>query len=247
MHVAQQWTATSRVQAPSGMVIRRRHRLTLVRPAGNLPPIVCMNLCPPFRWSPARSAAVALALALAAVLTAGCVGHSAASGPDFVVSRLDGTVVHLHPDRTTRAWVFTFLSVDCPISNRDLPELNELAHDFSSQGIRFIFVYPNADELPDAIHRHQREYGLTGELFRDPAQALVRQMEVRVTPEVVAVTAQGKPIYRGRINDQYFALGQSRPAPTRHDLAEALREFCAGREPTVPSRPPVGCSIHPAL
>ena len=230
-----------------GIVHHRSDRLTLARPAGNVPAIVRMNFRTPFRWPPARSAVVALALALVAILAAGCVSHSAASGADFVVSRLDGAQVQLHPDRTTRAWVFTFLSVDCPISNRALPELNELAHDFSSQGIRFIFVYPNADELPEAILQHQREFGLTGELFRDPGQALVRQLEVKVTPEVVAVTARGKPIYRGRINDQYLALGQSRPAPTRHDLAEVLREYCSGSEPTGQSRPPVGCSIHPAL
>lgn len=201
-----------------------------------------MNFRPLFRWHCARSAVVALALA--AVLAAGCVSRSAASGPDFVVSRLNGTRVHWHPDPTTRAWVFTFLSVDCPISNRALPELNELVRDFSNAGIRFVFVYPNADESPEAIRQQEREFGLTEEPFRDPGQALVRQLKVKVTPETVVVTAQGKPIYRGRINDQYFALGQSRPAPTRHDLAEALRNFCSGSEPSGQVRLPVGCTIH---
>ena len=52
-------------------------------------------------------------------------------------------------------------------------------------------------------------------------------------------------LWHGRIDDRYLTFGTQRPAATRHDLADALNAALAGRQPTAPAAPPVGCAILP--
>lgn len=180
-------------------------------------------------------------LALAAGLFwAGCSG----AGRGYPVQRLDGATASLRPAPETKGWLFVFLGVECPIANRCLPELMELEREFTGAGVRFCYVYPNPDETPDRIRRHQADYGLTGEVFRDPELRLARQLGASKTPEAVFLDAGGQLIYRGRINDQFLALGQGKPAPTRRDLADALAQFRAGTPPAGLVQPPVGCTFR---
>lgn len=177
---------------------------------------------------------------VAGLLWTGCSG----SGRGYPVQRLDGAKATLRATPETKAWVFVFLGVECPIANRCLPELMALEREFAGAGVRFCFVYPNPDEDPSVIRRHQADYGLMGETYRDPGLRLARQLGASKTPEAVFLDAAGKLIYCGRINDQFLALGQGKPAPTRRDLAEALTQFRAGHPPAGLVQPPVGCTFR---
>ncbi|MBN8248171.1 MAG: hypothetical protein J0L84_12095 [Verrucomicrobia bacterium] len=161
------------------------------------------------------------------------------------LTALDGDPVVWRAAPGTRAVVFEFLSVECPISNRAQPELARLARDLAPQ-VEFVAVYPNAGETAEAIHRHRADFQRAATAYRDPRQQLADALHVGVTPEVVAPTADGRLIYRGRINDQFGGLGQGRPAPTRHDLAEALEAFLSGTPPAGVLTPAVGCRIDRA-
>ena len=66
------------------------------------------------------------------------------------------------------------------------------------------------------------------EALRDPAHALVKFTEATITPEA-AVVADGRVVYRGRIDDRYVDLGVERPSPTQRDLADALTAVLAGK------------------
>jgi hypothetical protein len=189
-----------------------------------------------------RSASQVAALGLLGI-TAGCRG-TARTPSGYPVVRLDGQPTKLIPAAGDRALVFLFVGVDCPISNRSLPELNRLVRDLAPHGVRFVFIYPNADESTAAIRRHEAEFSLTAEVYRDPEHRLARELGATVTPEAVALSADGRLIYRGRVNDQYAALGQSRPAPTQHDLSDALAGFLAGTPPAGRVQPAVGCSFR---
>ena len=65
-----------------------------------------------------------------------------------------------------------------------------------------------------------------------------------MTPEAVLLRQDGSCAYRGRVNNQYTAPGQGRPAPTRHDLAEAMREFLDQGIPGQRLVPAVGCRFR---
>ncbi|HEV8541691.1 MAG TPA: redoxin family protein, partial [Verrucomicrobiae bacterium] len=82
-----------------------------------------------------------------------------------------------------RALVFIFVSTDCPISNSYAPEYRRLASEYTTNGISFRLVYPNADETVDDVRKHLKEYNLPITAFRDPKHELVNAAQARVTPE----------------------------------------------------------------
>jgi len=51
-------------------------------------------------------------------------------------------------------------------------------------------------------------------------------------------------VYRGRINDRYFAPGKRKPKTKRRDLDAALRDCLAGRPVADPITDAVGCPIE---
>jgi hypothetical protein len=157
---------------------------------------------------------------------------------------LDGKVVGWNPPSGTRAVVFVFAGVECPISNRVQPELEALEAELSSRRIAFYEIYPYPDETAEGIRKHRLEYRRSAMAFLDKEHVLAKALGAHRTPEAVAMAADGRKIYQGRINDQYRALGVAKPEPTRHDLAEALRGFLAGEEPSGTTVPAVGCSFR---
>jgi hypothetical protein len=162
-----------------------------------------------------------------------------------LVQALSGAPVDaLHAPAGTRAIVFIFTSTDCPISNRYAPEIRRIADRFSPEGVVFRLVYPNPAEEATSIREHMTAYAYAGALepLRDPALALVKFTGVTVTPEA-AIVANGKVVYRGRIDDRYVDLGRERPAPTRHDLFDALAAIVAGKPVPQAVTQAVGCFI----
>jgi hypothetical protein len=144
----------------------------------------------------------------------------------------------------TKAIVFLFTSTDCPISNRFAPEIRRLAMTFAAQGVLFRLIYPNPSDHADAIREHMAAFSYKGttEALRDPNHSLVNFVGATITPEA-AVVGGGHVLYRGRIDDRFVDLGLERPAPTRHDLADAISAILAGK-PVVPaSTQAVGCFI----
>lgn len=186
---------------------------------------------------------------------AGCVGGAGSGAGKSGVSvsepaRSAGGIVDLegrptHPLKDVRASVIVlvFISNDCPIANRYAPELARLRVQFAPLGVRFVWVHPLADETPEAIREHAREYGFEGDIVRDPQHVLVQRSKVRVTPEAAVFTPAGQLVYHGRIDDRNVELGVKRPVATVHDLEDSLIAVLAGKPPVVRETRAVGCRI----
>lgn len=159
---------------------------------------------------------------------------------------LDGTPTRWEPEPEDRFVAFVFVGIECPISNRCQPELGALGKELGPRGVRFIQVYPFPDENAERIRAHRAEYGITAAACRDPRHVLASVLGAHRTPEVVVLARDGRKIYQGRVNDQYPALGVAKPEPTRHDLAEALRDHLAGGSAAAKTSPAVGCSFRSA-
>jgi hypothetical protein len=160
------------------------------------------------------------------------------------VTGLDGQPVAIQSVTGPVATVWVFVAVDCPIANRCLPELERLRLELAPQGIGWVYVYPSPFETTEQIERHRQEYGVRGLALRDPEWTLARRWETTRVPEAVVTAPGGRRLYQGRIHDQFTGLGQGRPAPTRPDLAEALREVVAGKPVSQPRVPTIGCSFR---
>ena len=160
------------------------------------------------------------------------------------IESLDGQLVDpLQSSSAVKASVFLFVSVDCPVSNRYAPEVKRLHERFASQGVRFTLVYPNPAESSASIREHLSAYGYPVEALRDPKQVLVKHAQVTITPEAAVFAADGRLVYRGRIDDRYVSLGVERPAATVHDLADALTNVLAGKPVRAPRTQAVGCYV----
>ena len=117
---------------------------------------------------------------------------------------------------------------------------------FARRGAAFHLVYMDPAETVDAIRTHRRAFGLAFDAVRDPEHALVALAGATVTPEAAVFVTDGggrRMVYRGRIDDRAVEPGRTRPAPTRHDLAEVLEALAAGGSPTPRTTTAVGCFI----
>ena len=162
----------------------------------------------------------------------------------LLVQTLDGLPLDaLRTPPGTKAIVYVFTTVDCPVSNRYAPEIQRLHQRFGRSGVVFRLVYPGRSDRDVDIREHIKQFGLGSlEAVRDPDLALVKFTGATITPEA-AVVVDGKLVYHGRIDDRFVELGVERPAPTTHDLADALTAALAGRPVTRATAPAVGCYI----
>jgi hypothetical protein len=167
---------------------------------------------------------------------------AAEAGPDLVFRDLDGTPRCPTDPAEKLASVLVFFWQDCPISNGYAPELNRIAGSHSK--FAFYIVQVDPDLTPVAAKEHARQYDLCVPVLLDPEHQLVKLTKATVTPEAVVLGKGGQVLYRGRIDDNYTALGMKRLAARKHDLAEALAAIAAGRPVKEKETQAVGCLIQ---
>jgi hypothetical protein len=196
-----------------------------------------------------RHGPAALVLTLAAM--SGCAApsdsaaHDARPVPASASSAedLDGRPVDPLAQAGEQVVVLTFVRTDCPISNRYAPTIRDLGRKFSPRGASFYLVYPNPDALPQEIRQHVEEYDWRITPLRDPHHALVDRARATITPEAAVFDRSGQLVYHGRIDDRYVDFGKTRPAPTTHDLEDAIAAALADEPVWVPATKAVGCFI----
>jgi|SRR6185503_13372519 len=177
------------------------------------------------------------------LLLSGCGGDSTqntltasktdkASSSALSVFDLSGHLVDPFAAAGAKAFVFVFISTDCPISNRYAPEIRRVEEEFVRAGVGFWLVYADTDTSADAIRKHISDYRLPKQALRDPRHSLVHLAQARVTPEASVFLPDGRLAYHGRIDNRYADLGKERPEATQHDLEDVVKAIVQGR--TVP-------------
>ena len=204
---------------------------------------------------PRRLAVIPAAAALLCLVSAARAATPATSQPSASASAdltslgpcvrdLDGHAVYpflMRPGE--RAMAVIFASVDCPISNGYAPLVGDLAKEYAGRGIDFLIVYADPSVTADAARTHHDAYRYPCPAVLDHDQQLTRAVSAAVTPTAVLVGPDGRVLYRGRIDDQFAAVGHKRYAATTHDFADALAAVAAGVPVTVSETKAVGCAI----
>jgi AhpC/TSA family len=187
--------------------------------------------------APGLATAGLLLLLLGGVLLAGCVS------PAPLALDLSGKPFDPFAETNHAATVLIFVSDDCPISNRYVPELRRLQDSFAGRGVGFWLVHADPTESAADIGEHDRQFGLTIPALRDPNHQLVKLSQAVVTPTAAVFKSDRTLVYHGRIDDRLADLGAERLEPSHHDLAEALEAVLAGRPVSVPETKAIGCFI----
>jgi hypothetical protein len=156
---------------------------------------------------------------------------------------LEGKPMDPFVEKNSTATVLIFISDDCPISNRYVPEFRRLQDQYAGRGISFWLVHADATETAAGIREHARQFGLTMREIRDPEHRLARLSHAEVTPTAAVFTRGSTLVYHGRIDNRAVSLGLERPVPTQKDLVQALDAVLAGRPVPVPVTQAVGCLI----
>ncbi|MCH1587628.1 MAG: redoxin domain-containing protein [Flavobacteriales bacterium] len=139
--------------------------------------------------------------------------------------------------------VLLFLAPLCPICQNMSFDLRQIEADFGEAPIEFIGLFPNASTTEDQIQVFKETYGLEMDMALDTAN-WAEALGARWTPEVFVLDASDAVVYRGRINDRYFAPGKRRPKTRKRDLDAALRSCLSGDAVKVPVTDAVGCPIE---
>ncbi|MCK5940616.1 MAG: redoxin domain-containing protein [Planctomycetes bacterium] len=137
--------------------------------------------------------------------------------------------------------VVVFTSHECPIANAYAPTLRRLASSWQGKPVRLFVVYvSDVDRVAAAAHA--REYQLPGTVLGDPRHELAAALGATRTPEAVVLTDAGV-VYRGRIDDQWQALGSRAPNAVMHDLHDAVAAALDGLRLPGPFPEAVGCLL----
>ncbi|MEM9888533.1 MAG: hypothetical protein AAF849_21740 [Bacteroidota bacterium] len=140
--------------------------------------------------------------------------------------------------------VYIFMLEDCVISQYYTLSLKELYHEFASEQIHFVGVFPNRFSSPETIAAFKSEYDLPFELKYDYYQSLSRKMGATVTPEVVVFDhAREAILYKGRIDNTFFQLGKRRQVTTQYELKAVLQAIKEKKSIAIKNTTAVGCFI----
>jgi peroxiredoxin len=145
------------------------------------------------------------------------------------------------PDK--KAIVLFFLLPDCPVSNAYAPEIKRICKDYEAKKVAAYLVHADPDVSAEQAKKHAKEYGYTCPVLRDPTHVLVKASGVKMAPEVAVLGPDRKVLYRGRIDDLYVDYGKRRPAPTQHDLRDALDAILQGKAVAAATTKVIGCHL----
>ncbi len=155
---------------------------------------------------------------------------------------LEGHSVNPLAADSSKIAVLVFLRRDCPVSSRYAPAIQRISKQYSDRAT-FWLVYPDKTDTPQAIQKYLQEYGYHLPALRDPDHVLVKLGRAQITPEVAVFDRARQLVYDGRIDDWYVDLSRARPAPTTHELGDAIRAALAGKPVAKDEVRGVGCYI----
>lgn len=150
----------------------------------------------------------------------------------------------LHELPAEAATVLFFATIECPLVQRYLPRIGELARSYEARGVVTMVVNVGAgDDFVDAIAFVLGKAPAT--VFgKDFELALATACGVDRTATAIVLDRDRKLVYRGRVDDQHGYTGM-RSKPSRDDLRLAIDAVLAGISIEVASTEISGCRITP--
>jgi thiol-disulfide isomerase/thioredoxin len=136
--------------------------------------------------------------------------------------------------------VIVFFSLECPICQKYVPELNRIYNEYSSR-IAFEVIIPEKSE-GKLISKFVSEYNVNFTIDIDKKRR-TRTLNPEVTPEVFLFDAKGRLVYQGAIDNWFYELGNYRSEPTEFYLRNALESLLHGEVPKVVRTKAIGCII----
>lgn len=140
--------------------------------------------------------------------------------------------------------VIFFLDPECPVSNSYMREIKSIHADYSKKGVAFEAVFPVPNVRRENIRQFLLKYQAVIPGYQDPGLQKVKRYRATTMPEAVLINAGGEILYRGAIDNWYYALGKNRAKATELYLRNAIEAVLNG-EMIIKSRTEaIGCLIN---
>ena len=171
-----------------------------------------------------------------------CAAATAAM-PPFSLADTTGRVHTPAEWDAKRAVVLLFVSTDCPLSNRYVPELKRIESAYGPRGVAFYAVQGDATIAVDEVRRHAKEFAYTFPYLLDPSESLATYTGATATPQAAVLSPRGDLLYLGRIDNRLEDFGRERVQVTQFDLRETLDAVLAGKPVPHARTKALGCAI----
>ena len=142
-----------------------------------------------------------------------------------------------------KAVLLYFITVDCPVGNSYVPEVNRLREAYAGRGVAFYGVQADPSVAEAVVAKYARDYHYTYPLLLDPTQILVRHVNATVTPQVAVLSPEGRVLYLGPVDNRVEDFGKQRPHATQNYVRDALDAVLNGRPVAIASHKSIGCAI----
>ena len=204
---------------------------------------------------PSRRAFRAAVFAAAAVIAAAVALHVApvafaldelavgAQGAGFSLKGTDGKTHSLESVAGEKGTAVIFTCNECPYSKGYENRLIALAKDYQAKGVGFVAINSNDPKIVpgdgfEFMVKRAREKSFPYPYVFDETQEIARAYGARVTPHIFLLDAQGKLVYRGRVDDSL-----EEPKIKSRDFSAALNAMVSGQPVKVAETKPFGCSV----
>jgi mono/diheme cytochrome c family protein len=160
---------------------------------------------------------------------------------------LKGQLHRLGEDSGCQGVVVVFLATECPISNRCIPVLNDIAgKERIKPSIRVYGVFSGPHVTREDAIAHSQKYNPQFPILFDASGELREQLAPTHTPHAFLLTPQGKTLYDGALDDRFAAINRAKMTATKHYLKDAIQSLLKREKIAVTQTSPVGCEIEAA-
>jgi len=151
---------------------------------------------------------------------------------------------HDHKSDSPEIQVAIFMAVDCPITQKYLNTIKEIANQYSDKSVQFVGYFPvGLTKRESTTFRNEYSIPNTIELKDDKKHEWTEMLDAKVTPEVFVIKNK-QVLYRGAIDNWFYELGRYRKEVTAHYLIDAIQAALNNEKPSITETEALGCYIQ---
>lgn len=141
--------------------------------------------------------------------------------------------------------MYVFLLDECRICQELAPELNEIYTLTKESGMGFVGFFPNFSSTESGIKKFVKKYRVQYPVQADYSKQQALRFAATILPEVVLWNeTKSEVVYRGAVNNLFYAPGKRRHNVTEHYVKNAIFAILEGKYPIIRETEPLGCFIN---
>ena len=166
------------------------------------------------------------------------------NAPGFDLPNIDGKRYSLNSLADKKALIIIFSCNHCPYVQAYEGRIKQIQNEYKDKGVTVVAINSNEDEnYPDDSFENMKKRAAEQKFnflyLRDEDQSVARAYDATHTPEIFLFDKERKLAFHGKIDDNW----QEPNKVQNHYLKNALDEWLAGKEISVPETFTIGCTI----